>query len=131
MNRLRALALFAVAIGAAASVALVFYAGRRNPSRLLIGLFVIWVLAPYVSVWLADTRSARWNVLTRAVLYLAMLIVALAAPAMYAAVALGPPRPQAAFVFVIVPPLSAAAIAVALGAAALVARRPSPRDGGR
>ena len=59
MSRLRVPARLVLVIGAASSVALVVYAGRRNPSRVLIGLFVLWVLAPSVGLWLVEQRSAR------------------------------------------------------------------------
>ena len=129
MSRLRVPARLVLAIGAASSVALVVYAGRRNPSRVVIGLFVLWVLAPPVGLWLVEQRSAQWPALTRVALYVVMLVVAVGPPAIYAAVAFGPPRAQAAFAFVIVPPLAGAMSALILGAAAFIARRPSRRDG--
>jgi len=125
MSRLRVPALVMLAAGAVSSAALVFHAGRRNPSRVLIYLFVLWVVAPSVGLWFVDQRFRQWPGLTRLVLYVVMLVVAVGPPAIYAAVAFGPPRAQAAFAFVIVPPLAVALCAVALGAAAFVARRPS------
>jgi hypothetical protein len=46
---LRAAALAAVLVGAVGSVAFMLYAGRHNPSRLLMTLFTLWVLSPFVA----------------------------------------------------------------------------------
>jgi hypothetical protein len=96
----------AMVAAAAGSVGFVFYFGQRNPSRLLIVLFAVWVLSPFVALLAADARSRRWPPQTRATLYGVMLLIAAGSLAVYANAALGPPRAQGAFVFVIVPPLS-------------------------
>ena len=103
---LRAAGMIAMLAGAAGSVGFVFYYGQRNPSRLLIVLFAGWVLSPFVALLAVDARATRWPPLTRATLYGLMLVIAASSLAMYADAALGPPRAQGAFVFVIVPPLS-------------------------
>jgi hypothetical protein len=106
LHLLRAAGLIALLAGAVGSVGLVFYYGRRNPSRLLIVLFAIWVLSPFVALLAAAAKSTRWPARTRATLYGVMLVIAVGSLATYANVALGPPRAQGAFTFVIVPPLS-------------------------
>jgi hypothetical protein len=103
---LRAAGMVAMLAGAIGSVGFVFYYGQRNPSRLLIVLFAGWVLSPFVALLAVDTRSTRWPPLTRATLYGVMLVIAAGSLATYANAALGPPRAQGAFAFVIVPPLS-------------------------
>jgi hypothetical protein len=92
-----------VVAGAAASFVLMLRVGHANPSRFLIALFAIWVLSPFVALVLADIVSKRWSMLTRATLYWLMLVLALGSPAIYARVALGPPRPQPASFFLLVP----------------------------
>jgi hypothetical protein len=94
------------------------YSGRHAP-LLLIVLFTIWVLSPFAALVLADAVSKRWSAVTRQALYGAMLLVAVASVIVYGADAMRPPRPQAAFVYVIVPPVSwlLAAVIVASGAA--------------
>jgi hypothetical protein len=103
---LRTLALIAVRIGAVASVGLMLYAGRRNNSVVLSGLFTIWVLSPFVILILVNAFSGRWSVLTRKALYTVMLIVTVVTMALYGYVVLRPPKSTGAFMFVIVPPLS-------------------------
>jgi hypothetical protein len=103
---LRAAGMVAMLAGAIGSVGFVFYYGQRNPSRLLIVLFAGWVLSPFVALLAVDAKSTRWSPLTRATLYSVMLVIAAGSLATYANAALGPPRAQGAFVFVIVPPLS-------------------------
>jgi hypothetical protein len=120
-NVLRAAALIVIPAGAVGSIAFVLYAGRHNPSRLLILLFAIWVLSPFVLLAWANVVSARWPALTRAALQSVTLLIALGSLAAYGNIALGPPRAQGAFVFVVVPPASWLVIA----AAAWISRRMS------
>ena len=95
----------ALLAGAAGSFALMLYSGRNAP-WLLIVLFTIWVLSPFAALAVADAVSTRWPVPTKTALYAAMMIVAVASLAIYGADAMRPPRPQAAFVYVIVAPMS-------------------------
>jgi len=102
-------------------------AGRHNSSRILLVLFALWVLSPFVVLVLANMVSKRWSVLTRATLYSVMLVLTLGSLAIYGDVALGPPRAQTAFVFVVVPPASWLLIAIVLPTAALLSGRRSRR----
>jgi hypothetical protein len=123
LGLLRVAALTAVLAGSVGSIGLMLYAGRRNSSRLLLVLFALWVLSPFVALVLANVVSKRWPVLTRATLYSLMLVLTACSLAIYAEVALGPPRAKAAFVFVVVPPASWLLIAIAVSIAALISRR--------
>jgi len=125
---LRGAALIALAAGAAGSVGLMLRAGHRQNSRLLIGLFTFWVLSPFMALIVANVVSRRWQVLTRATLYIVMLVVTLATLAIYGYVALGPPRAKTAAVFVVVPPASLLLIAIVVPIAALMSRRQSRRS---
>src|SRR5262245_21009562 len=51
---LSASAQIAVVAGAGGSLGLMLYAGRRNPSWILLLLFAIWVLSPFVAAVLAN-----------------------------------------------------------------------------
>lgn len=106
VSRLRTAARIAIPAGAAGSLALMVYAGRRNSSRILLLLFTLWVLAPFLAAAGLNLRSKRWPVLTRAALYTVTLVVALGSLAAYGAVAWHPPKQQAAFPFVVVPLIS-------------------------
>jgi hypothetical protein len=100
---LRPAALIATVAGAVGSVVFTLMVGRHNGSRILQGLFIVWVLAPFIAGGLADRVSRRWSVSTRMALYGVMLVVALGSLLIYGTVALGPPRPKPAAVFLIVP----------------------------
>ena len=122
LDLLRATALPAVLAGAVGSVGLMLYAGRRNNSRLLLVLFALWVLSPFVALVLGNMVSNRWPARIRATLYGLMLVLTVGSLAFYGAVALGPPRAKAAFVFVVVPPVSWLLIAIVVSIAALISR---------
>ena len=126
LGRLRAAALIAVLAGAVGSVGLMFRSGQHSP-RLLLALFFFWVLAPFVALVLAHVVSKRWSVLTRATLYSVMLVVTLGSLAIYGYDAWRPRKAQAAFWYVLVPPLSWLLIAVVVPIAALISRRMSRR----
>ena len=83
LGLLRAAALIAVVAGALGSVGLMLWVGHRNPSRILLVLFAIWDLSPFIALVLADIVSMRWSVLTRATLYGVMLILTLGSLAFY------------------------------------------------
>ena len=110
---LRAAALIAVLAGAVGSLSLMFRAGHRNPSRILLLLFTIWVLSPFVALVFAHVVSKRWALVTRATLYSLMLFLALGSLAIYAVDALRP-RTKAAFVYLVVPLTSWLLIVVGL-----------------
>ncbi|PZR71511.1 MAG: hypothetical protein DLM73_15875 [Chthoniobacterales bacterium] len=127
MSPLRPAGLIALLVGAVGSLALMFHASQRTP-RLLVILFTIWVVSPFLVLLWADMVSKRWPVLTRATLYAAMLVVALGSLAVYGFNAYRPPKAQAAFVYVLVPPVSWLFIALDVGIAALISRRRSNRS---
>lgn len=121
---LSAAAQIAVATGAVGSIGLMLYAGRSAP-RFLVVLFAIWVLSPFIALAVAHAVSKRWPVLTRAALYSVMLVVALGSLIAYGADAFRPPRPQGAFVFVVVAPVSWLLSALVIAVAAWISGRRS------
>jgi hypothetical protein len=120
---LRAVAIIAAVAGAMGSVALTLHIGRHNASRILLSLFVIWVLSPFVVLVFASAVSKYWPVLTRATLYSVALVLTLGSLAVYGDVAFGPARATPAFAFLVVPVVSWLLIAVALPVAAFISRR--------
>jgi hypothetical protein len=128
VKRLHAAAQIAALAGAVGSFGLMLHAGRHAP-RLLVVLFTIWVLSPFVALGLADVVSRRWPVPIRATLYSVMIVVALGSLAAYGADALRPPRAQAAFVFVVVPPASWLLGATVIAVAVISGRRSRRGDG--
>ena len=129
LGPLRTAALIALLVGAGGSIGLLLRAGQRTP-RLLLVILIIWVLSPFMALVLADVISKRWPVLTRATLYSATLVVTLGSLAIYGDDALGHRTAQAAFVYVMVPPVSSLLVAMAVSIAGFVSRRQSrPSDG--
>jgi hypothetical protein len=80
---LRVAGLIAVVVGAVGSTGLMILVGRRNPSRVLLGLFVIWDLSPFIGLLLVDMVSKRWSIITRATLHIVMLVIALSSLALW------------------------------------------------
>jgi hypothetical protein len=127
---LRKAGLLTLAIGAAGALGLMLYTGRRNPSTLLMAMFAIWVLAPFVALALADAASKQWSDLTRTTLYALMFVITFETLAAYAYIAFGPSRPQPAFTFLVLPPASVLLSAIVLRTAAAIASRRSRLDRG-
>ena len=128
LGLLRAVALSAVLAGTGGSVGLMLRAGRSAP-RLLLVLFTLWVLSPFVVLAWANMVSKRWSVITRATLYCLTLVLTLGSLGIYLDRVLRPPRSTPAFVFVIVPPVSWLLMTIVLAIAALISRRRSHRAG--
>lgn len=119
---LRKAGLLAIVVGGVGSVFLTLYTGRRNPSALLMAAFAIWVLLPFVALAAADAMSTNWSALTRTVLYALMFVTAIDSLGTYGYVAFGPPRPQPAFWFLVVPPASLLLIAILLRTVASIGK---------
>ena len=105
------------------SLALMFYAGRRQESIVLIAMFTIWVLSPFVGLAWSDLRSKQWPIRTRATLYPTMLVLPLGSLGIYGADALWRLKPQASFVFLVVPPVTWLLGGMAVGLSAIRSRR--------
>jgi hypothetical protein len=93
-------------VGGAGSVTLTLWAGRHNSSALLAILFTAWVISPFAGLALADWFSRGWFRAGRAALGGAMIFLSVSSLAVYAAVALGPPRQRTAFTFLVMPAIS-------------------------
>jgi hypothetical protein len=119
---LRRAAEIAVVAGAAGSIGFLLRTIGRNPSLLLVILLALWVVSPFVALLLADVVSKRGSMVTRATLFIVMLVVALGSLGIYSADALWPRSAQAAFFFIVVPPTSWLLIATVLLTAMFVSR---------
>jgi hypothetical protein len=116
-------ALVTVLAGAAGSLGLMLRAGRHQKSQILILLFTIWVLSPFVCFALTNVVSKRWTTLARATLYLVILIVTVASLAIYGVVAFGYTNVKVGFVFLVVPLASWLLIGIVVVMATLVSGR--------
>lgn len=111
-----------IIVGAAGSLALMLYGGRSNTHLLITLLFIIWVLAPFALLALAERRSGSWSVRAQTTLHALTLVVAAASLAIYAYRAAFPPRTTGAFLFVIVPPVSVILVLASLAISSLMSR---------
>lgn len=125
---LRGVALIVLGAAAAGSIASMLVVGRNSPLFLMV-LFFLWVLSPHAGFMLADRLSKRSAVLSGQTLYWVMLIVALGSVALYADVALRPPKATPAARFVMVPAVSWLLMAIAFAIAAFAAKRAMPQRG--
>jgi len=114
-------------VGAAGSVAQTIGAGARNPSRVLIGLFVLWVLSPFAALGLANWVSKAWSELTRITLYVMTFGLAIGSVFVYGLGASRMRIGKSAVIFVITAPISWLIAATALAIAALISRRRARR----
>jgi hypothetical protein len=131
LGLLSAVALIAVVAGALGSVGLMLWVGHRNPSRVLLVLFAMWDLSPFIALVLADIVSKRWSVLTRATLYCVTLVITLGSLAIYAEIVVVRPAGSAnAFLFVVVPPASWVLMTIVVPMIALISGRLSRRGAG-
>src|SRR5512144_2711114 len=88
-------------IGAIGSVVAMFIVGHRNPSAVLMAMFTVWVLSPFVAVVWVDSRSSGWSARMREWLHGFMFAQAVASLIIYAAVALSTmAKPAAPFLMV-------------------------------
>ena len=113
INFLRSTALIVMLVGAGCSLGLMFYAGRNNPSVILISLFVIWVTSPFIALLVANVVSKHWSVQTRVTLYSLMLFLTFGSLVSYSGV-LSPIGTKPAFVFLVVPLISWLLILIAI-----------------
>ena len=126
VGRLRVAALIVMAVSVPVSIGLFLRAGQRTPRLLLLGM-AFWVLSPFAILVWANVVSKHWSILTRATVYCVTMLIAIATLAVYGDDALGHRRAQAAFVYVMVPPVSWLFMAVTIPVAAFVSRRRSRR----
>ena len=126
---MNATARWAVVAGACASAALTAYVGWHSQARVLIAPFVLWVAAPFVLLWWALARAVRWPASAGRIVSATAILVSSGTVAAYVARVIWPPRSQAAFVFVAVPPIAVALAAVAMltGSRATARERPGSR----
>lgn len=104
-NFQRTVALTIAVVGVVGSMYCMFNAGRNQKSILLITLIRVWVLSPFVGLFLANKISSRWTVPARASLYRLMMILTIGSLLAYSGLLI-PPGTKPAFIFLVVPLLS-------------------------
>jgi hypothetical protein len=126
---MRTLAKFAVVIGAAGSLVLLLREGIHTP-RLLLALFIVWVLSPFAMLTWANWRR-RWGSSTRKMLYWLTLVVAALSLLMYGGLIPRPGGARVAAVYLMVPLVTWIFMIVVLVIAAMADRALSQRTTGR
>ena len=101
---------------------MVLRTGRHNHSVLLVGLFTIWVLSPFMALLAANVVSKRRPALTRVALFSLALVLTLGSLAAYSG-AWSPPKAKPAGVFLVVPLISWIVMAIVIPIAASLSRR--------
>jgi hypothetical protein len=120
-NILRVLALMALFAGAFESLRLTLHAGRNNESVLLILIFTVWVLSPFIALIVANVVSKRWQVSNRLILYFLTLILTAGSLLGYYG-ELIPPGTKPAFAYLVVPLISWLLILTVIITTALLSR---------
>ena len=118
-------AIIGLAIGGAASLALTLYAGRHQRSVILILLFALWVVSPFLGILCAHLISDRWLRFARIMLYALTLCVVSICPGIYAAVAFGYTTLKMGFVFLVVPFACWVLLGLVVGQALFLSHRSS------
>ena len=104
LSFLRTIALIMLLGGAVGSLGLMLNAGRHTPVLLLL-LFVVWVLSPFMALLVANMVSKRWPVITSVTLYWLMLLLSLGSLVSYNGT-FSQPGTRPAFIFLVVPFIS-------------------------
>jgi hypothetical protein len=97
--------LIVMLVGAIGSLFFMFNAGHKQNSIILITLFTIWVLSPFVGLLIANKIIKRWTVRTRVTLYWLMLVLTLGSLICYSG-AFGQLGAKPAFKFLVIPLIS-------------------------
>jgi len=104
-----------------------FNAGRNQRSIFLIVLFTIWVISPFMALFVADVIAKRWPIPIRVSLYLLMLFVTLGSLLSYSG-AFNPPGTKPAFKFLVVPFVSWLLIVLVIFIASSQSRKTARRN---
>jgi ABC-type enterochelin transport system permease subunit len=127
-NTIRTLALKVLIIGSVGSFGLMLYTGRHNSSVILLSLFAIWVLSPFIGLIVLNWISARWGDMLRTTLSILIICITVVSLLGYSGL-LKPPGVKPAFVFLIVPLVSWLLIGIFIALSHFISRRfPEQKD---
>jgi hypothetical protein len=113
-----------VVAGAAGALGLWIHAAS-HPPPLIIALFVVWVLSPFVILGAGHIVATRWLPGTQSALYWVTLFITLATLVIYIDDAIAHRTAHPAFVYTAVAPASWAVTVAAVATAAFRARKRS------
>jgi len=115
-------------IGAAASLVFMFRTGRNNTSSMLMVMFAGWIMLPFVGLAVAELKSKAWSPMRRATLQSLMLVLGVASPLLYSGAIPMPGTVRPAFIFLMFPLVSWAAMGISLFLASWLGRRRHDRS---
>ena len=124
---LRSAALVAIVFGAVGSIGLLRHA-QQHPPPLIVAGFVVWVLAPFALLALANFRSRRWPAPVRTTLHVITLVVTIGSLAIYVDNNIARRTAHPAGVWVAVPPAAVIISVIAVGIVAWQARNKTGRE---
>ena len=117
----RSAALLAIVVGAVGSIGFLRRA-QQHPPPLIVAGFVVWVLAPFVMLAIANLASKRWPPTVGITLTIVTLFVTVASLLVYRDDNISHRASKPAFVYVAVPPASVILSGLALAIAAMKVR---------
>ena len=104
-NYLHLLAQSAIIAGAIGSLGFTLKAGHKNSSILLVALFIIWVLLPFVVLSFVSKMSRAWKEPERVMLDMFILSIGMVSLISYSGIFI-PSDTKPAFIFLMVPLIS-------------------------
>jgi len=119
---LRSVALIVLVFGAIGSIGLLRRA-QQHPPPIVVAGFIVWVLAPFVLLGIANILSARWTRTLRVTLFVVTMFVTAASLAIYIDDSIAHRTAKPAFVYVAFPPVAVLLSVVVIGVAALAAKK--------
>lgn len=125
---LRSVALIVLVFGAVGSIGMLRRAQQHPPPILVVG-FIVWVLAPFVLLAVANILSPRWRRTVRMTLFVMTLVVVGASLAIYFDDSIAHRTAKPAFVYVAVPPASVVLAGLVLVVATFIVRNRSETQG--
>ena len=109
----KALSWSALLIGSAGSLGLTLFHGRHNHSILLVSMFGLWVLSPFLMLGWTYGKSRAWDQVSRRTLQVLIWIIPLFSCIAYSGI-INPPGIKATAVFLLVPLLSWILLAICI-----------------
>jgi len=104
-NILQTTALTTLFAGTIGSLYFMLNAGSNQKSIILVGLFTVWVMSPFVGLFVATRFTKRRTGKVNSLYYLTMFVLSIFSLTAYSGI-LTPPQTKPAFNFLIVPFLS-------------------------
>jgi hypothetical protein len=127
LNVLRIISVTILFLGMTGSLGFMLYTGRNNKSVLLMLLFAIWILSPFIALLRINTIAKKWSAFSRISLFSLMIILSSGSLAGYSGL-LNLKETKPAFVFLLIPLISWMLMVLVIPVAAALSRRFSQKE---